>query len=132
MTHMLHLNSKNPKTKHHLSLTLRQQKHPWDIAAEKAKEKAKQYEQKEKTHKVSTRQYHKEIVSFNEEELSNQLSQILLPHQELKVEHNIDSDDQTLDETNGHTQGFFLCPSCTCWFTNEKDLNFHTKHWCRR
>lgn len=124
---MLRLHLKNPKKiEIHLSFTLNQPKHPWDMLAEKAK--AKQLEQ---NHGVSTKYYGKNVFSFKEES-SNQSNQIAMPHQEISSEQSMLVNEQMFDEPEVLVEGVFLCPSCTCWFTNKKDLKFHKKHWCGR
>ena len=63
---MLKLNLKSPKKiEIHLSFTLKQQKHPWDLLAEKAK--AKQLEETARTHEVSAKHSRKNLFSFKEE-----------------------------------------------------------------
>jgi hypothetical protein len=69
---MLHL--KNSKIKIQFSLPLKQQKHPWDMLAEKAKQLEQQHA---KIHEVSSKHYLKDLVSF-EEEPSNHSNQILI------------------------------------------------------
>ena len=125
---MLKLNRKNPKKIGiHLSFKLKQQQHPWDMIAEKAK--AKQLKQPVKIHEVHVKPYRKNLLSFTEEP-SNQLSKILNP-QQTSPEQNLKGNGQLIGE-HVSAKGFYLCPFCTCWFTNKKTLKSHIKHWCGR
>lgn len=126
---MLKLPTKNPKKSGiHLNLKLKRQTHPWDMAAEKAR--AKHLKETPKTHEVA-KHFRKKLFNFNEGP-SGQLSQILITPQETITEQEIETNLPLFDEPEDCAEGFFLCPNCTCWFTNKKDLNFHQKKWCDR
>jgi len=97
------------------------------MIAEKAKER--QIEETARTHKVSTKYSHTNLFRFREES-SNQLNQILITPQVVNPEQIMQGEEQLFDEQEVSVEGFFPCPACTCWFTNKKDLKFHTKNWC--
>jgi hypothetical protein len=99
------------------------------MIAEKAKEKAKQLEHPVKPHEGSEKHYRKNLFRFREES-SNQLNQILITPQVVNPEQIMQGEEQLFDEQEVSVEGFFPCPACTCWFTNKKDLKFHTKNWC--
>jgi hypothetical protein len=109
------------KTGIQLKFKLKKQTHPWDLIGEVAKTKHAEQQQK----------IHKNFSSIHVEP-ANQLSQTLITPQETYTEQNLDNDEQIFDELEGAEEGFFLCPSCTCWFTHKKDLNYHIKNWCDR
>jgi hypothetical protein len=92
------------------------------VLAEKAKQK--QFEQQRASMKHSV----KKQFSF-EKEPANQSNQIVLTHQQLSVDLNMEPE---FSEPDALEEGVFLCPKCMCWFTNKKDLNFHKTHWCDR
>ena len=123
---MLRPHLKNTK-KIEIHLTLKQQKHPWDIAAEKAE--AKHYEEK-KVRADSVERSHKK--SSLKQAHSIQLHQILIPLQETNPPQSIYEAESAFEESEEPDEGFFLCPFCTCWFTHQKDLHFHIKKWCNR
>ena len=95
------------------------------MVAERAK--AKQLKQQAALTKRSV----KKKVNF-EEEPPSQPNQIFITHQQLAPEQERKETEQDFNELEGPDEGIFLCPECTCWFTNKKDLNFHKRHWCGR
>ena len=92
--------------------------------------KAKHLEQSARTHEVA-KPFRKNLFSFSENS-SNPLSEILVIPEEMRPEQNDESNLQLFNEPEEFNEGFFLCPTCTCWFTNKKDLDFHIKKWCDR
>jgi hypothetical protein len=98
------------------------------MLAEKAKENHRK--EKEKTHEVD-RPFLKN--SFNNvKRPTGQVNPILLPLQKECIEQKTERKFLLLEETEDTEEGFFMCPNCTCWFNNQKDLNHHLNKWCDR
>jgi hypothetical protein len=125
---MLHLHLKNPKKiEIRPNSKLYLQTHPINMIANKSR--AKHIEERQGTHDASEKHSHKNMFNFREEP-SNQLSQILVTPDAANHEQNMPSNAQLFDKQEVSVEGIFLCPSCTCWFTNKNDLKFHKKKWC--
>jgi hypothetical protein len=114
------------KTRIQLNFTLKKQTHPWDMIEEIAK--AKHITQPQKTQQL-TKNFRKNPFSLNEPAENELIKNLTTPHQAC-TEQIMETDEAPLDELDGPDEGFFLCPFCTCWFTQKKDLNFHLKNWC--
>ena len=110
------------------SLKWKKQTHPWDMIGETAK--AKHLKQPTRTPEVA-KHFRRNLFNFHEGPTS-QLNEIFLNPQETNLEQNIADNLQLFAEPQSTDKGFFPCPTCTCWFTNQKDLNFHMKRWCDR
>jgi|WetSurMetagenome_2_1015567.scaffolds.fasta_scaffold296823_1 hypothetical protein len=98
-------------------LTLRHPKHPWNQTAEK--DRAKRLRETKRTQKAPC----KEMI---EQDLKQQNPQSLIP---LKT-NSPEIREKPLEQATT-PKGFYLCPFCTCWFTQKKDLNQHMKKWCK-
>jgi hypothetical protein len=111
-----------PKQKHskfEVFLTLKQPKHPWDEAAERAN--AKRPKQNAATQKISGK-------NITKQTRTPQTHAITIP---LTENSQTPKKPETPLQHQTSTEGFYLCPFCTCWFKHQKDLNFHMKNWCR-
>jgi hypothetical protein len=113
---MLPLKPKNSK-KIEIYLSLRQPKHPWDEAAEKAKAKR----QEQKIHQNLADQ-----VLIEPRLIQPKLHRV---KQKIEQQQTFEAEEELLENEDSN-EGFYLCPTCTCWFTHKKDLNYHLKNWC--
>jgi hypothetical protein len=50
----------------------------------------------------------------------------------IREQHITETENEKILEEHPHSEGFFPCPFCTCWFTHKHDLNVHVKKFCRR
>ena len=125
---MLKLPVKNPKKSRILpNSNLKRQTSPWNSMSEKTK--AKQLDAPARAKEVA-KHFRKNLFNFYESP-SSQSNEVILAPQAMSQEQNLEKNDQLFGE-EVHSEGFFLCPSCTCWFTTKADLNFHIKNWCDR
>src|SRR3989339_880772 len=115
------LKTPTKKSAIHPNLKSKRQTHPWDMLAEKAKENHRK--EAERTHGVD-RPFLKNSFNYVEGPKS-QVNPILLPLQEESIEQKTEHKLLLLEETEDTEEGFFMCPNCTCWFNNQKDLNHH-------
>ena len=122
------LKTPTKKSAIHHNLKLKRQTHPWDMLAEKAKENHRK--ETEATNEVA-KPFQKNLSNYVEEP-AGQVNLILLPLQEERIEQKTERQLHLLEETENPEEGFFMCPNCTCWFNNQKDLNHHLNKWCNR
>ena len=123
---MLKLSIKKSQIKQ--SFKWKKQTHPWDMISETAK--TKQHDQPARTHEVA-KHFRRNLFNFHEGPTS-QLDEIFVNPQEPNLKQNMPDNLQLFEESQNSEEGFFPCPTCTCWFTNQKDLDFHVKRWCDR
>ena len=119
---MLRHNLKTTK-KIAIHLTFKQQKHPWDIVAEQAKQRHQTKSAKKAPNK-------KAFINLKELILPVSDSFFVLPPTEPALESC--KENAALEEYETSDGGFYPCPSCTCWFTHQKDLDYHIRKWCDR